>query len=953
MRSPDDLASYKSPLTRRRGFAAVALVIGFIVLTSLRSGAILWTDSLWFDSIKQGGVFSGLLTIKVGLVLVFGLAFFLVLFANLLLAARLGARDLSFEPEDELIRWFQDMVRPYARRIYALVAVVVAAIAGLSALPQWQNYLLYAHAQSFSSVDPVFHKNIGFYIFRLEFIRFIITWGLVSIITITIITAAFHYLNGGIRGGRLGLSVSPQVKMHLSVLLAVAAIFKALGYVYARYALVTESNGYVQGATYADIHARMPALTILFWISLFIAVLLLANTARRGWSLPALAAVLWVVVSLTIGVVYPRVIQTFRVTPSQVSLESPYIQRNIEATRQAFGLDSVTREGFEGVTSVTPSELQSSAQTLNNIRLWDPAADIALETIQRRQAIQSYYTFTSLAVDRYLVDGKVTPMLVGARQLNQNNLPARSWVNQHLEYTHGYGMAIAPANAFDAQTGNPVFAVQDVPPVSSNGLPALTTPAVYFGINDPGWVVANTKQKELDYKTLQGTPVASHYSGSGGVALSGIFRRTAFALRFQDLNLWISNQIGSKSRILFERDVMAMAKKAAPFLTFDAHPYAVMANGRVNFVLDGYTTSSLYPYSEGTSAQTSTAATGLPANFNYVRNSVKVVIDAFDGTVNMYAFDTSDPILAAYRSAFPTLFHPLMDMSAAIRSHLRYPQDLFATQASVWGRYHISSPHAFYTASDRWQVSPTTGSGSPKQALTQTVVTNKVGTAIARTTSQMEPLYQVMALPNTSRQQLTLMTSFVPAGAAATVNGLTAFLVATSDPDNYGKLHVYVTPRGTSVTSPIQANADINQNARVSSIITPLDQHGSKVLLGHNLMIPLQKSLLYVRPLYVTNSTTPLPQLKYVIAVFNQDVAIETTLQAALSDVLGGNVSGGGTNGGTNTGGTAQSYLAQASSAYAQAQAYLKAGNLAGYQSEIERMGQLIQKAQSALTAKS
>lgn len=951
MRSPDDLASFKSPLTRRRGIGAVVLFLGFFLLTFLRGGAVLWTDSLWFNSIGQGGVFSGLLSIKIGLVFVFGLAFFVVLFANLLLAARFGARDLTFEPEDELIRWYQQLVRPYARRVYALIALVVAAIAGLSALPHWQDYLLYAHAQSFGSVDPIFHKNVGFYIFRLDFIRFIVTWALTSMIAITVITAAFHYLNGGIRAARVAPRVSPQVKVHLSVLLAVIAILKAFGYVYARYALVTESNGYVQGATYSDVHARMPALSILFWISLFVAGLLLANIARRGWSLPALAAVLWVVVSLTTGVIYPRVIQTFKVKPSEVSLEVPYIQHNIDATRRAFGINNVSREGFEGVTTVTPAELQASAETLNNVRLWDPATDIALETIQRRQAIQSYYTFTSLAVDRYVVNGKVTPMLVGARQLNQNNLPARSWVNQHLEYTHGYGMAISPANTFDQQTGNPVFSVQNVPPVSSDGLPALTTPGVYFGINDPGWIVANTKQKELDYKTQLGTPVASHYSGKGGVEMSGLLRRTAFALRFQDLNLWISSQITTKSRMIFERDVESMAKKAAPFLTFDSHPYAVLANGRVNYVLDGYTTSSMYPYSENAATQQTSQSGGLPTNFNYVRNSVKVVVDAYDGSVTMYAFDPTDPILMAYRAAFPTLFHPLSEMSAAIRSHLRYPQDLFAVQASMWGRYHISSPSAFYTASDRWQVSPTTGSGSPKQALTQTVVTNKVGTAVSRATAQMEPLYQVMALPNTSRQQLTLMTTYVPAGAASTVNGMTSFLVATSDPDNYGQLHAYVTPRGTSVTGPIQANAEINQNARVSSIITPLDQHGSEVLLGHNLMIPLQKSILYVRPLYVSNATTPLPQLKYVIAVFNQDVAIETTLQAALSAVLGGNVSGGG-GGGGSTGGTAQTYLAEASSAYSQAQAQLKAGNLAGYQASIDKMGQLLRKAQAALTAK-
>ena len=949
MRSPDDLASFKSPITRRRGITVLIIAVLFILLTSLRSVAVLWTDSLWFDSISQGSVFTGLLTVKVGLAVVFGASFFVVLWGNLLLATRFASRDLTFEPEDELVRWFQTLIRPFARRLYALVALVVGLVAGLSAVPQWQNYILFAHAQSFPGVDPVFHKNIGFYIFRLSFLHFVVTWALMSMVVITLITTFFHYLNGGIRAARVSPRVSPQVKIHISVLLASVAIFKAIDYLLARYTLVTQSNGYVQGATYADIHARMPALTIMFWISLAVAALLLGNVLRQGWSLPVLAAVLWVFVSLTIGVIYPKVIQTFKVKPAEVSLESAYIKRNIEATRAAYGIDTVQRESFAGATSITPADLQSSAATLNNVRLWDPSPNIALETVQRRQAIQSYYTFTSLAVDRYVLDGKVTPVLVGARQLNQNNLPARSWVNQHLEYTHGYGMVVSPANTFDSATGNPTFAVQNVPPTSSNGTPLLTTPGVYFGIDDPGWVVANSKQKELDYKTQAGTPVASNYAGTGGVEMSSFLRRSAFALRFQDLNLWISNQITTKSRMLFERDVLSMAKKAAPFLTFDSAPYAVLANGRVNFVLDGYTTSSLYPYSEGANSQDGAPTGSLTGNYNYVRNSVKVVIDAYDGSVKLYAFDATDPVLAAYRAAFPSLFAPLVDMPSAIRAHLRYPKDLFAIQAAMWGRYHITSPEAFYTASDRWQVSPTTGAGSPKQSVSKTVVTNNVGALVSQTTSQMEPLYQVMALPNTSRQQLTLLTTYVPAGATSTVNGMTSFLIATSDPDNYGQLHAYITPRGTSTTSPIQANAEINQNARVSSIITPLDQHGSKVLLGHNLMVPLQNSILFVRPLYVTNSATPLPQLKYVIAVFNQDVAIETTLQAALSDVLGGNVNGGG--GGANSGGTVQSYLDQASAAYAQAQQLLKAGNLAGYQNSIDQMGALLRKAQAALTA--
>ena len=953
MRRPDDFAAFRRPVSRRRLITIIVGLVAVFTLTGLRSVAVLWTDSLWFNSVGASSVFRGLLWVKVGLVAVFGLAFFVVLWGNLLLARRFAARDFTFEPEDEALRQIQSMLRPYSFRITAVVSLVLGVIAGLSALPEWNNYVLFSHAQSFGTLDPLFKKDLGFFVFRLPFLHFIVNWALTSLLVITVITVAYHYLNGGIRAARVTPRVSPQVKVHLSVLLAVVALLKAAGYILARYSLVTSTNGYIQGAAYTDVHARMPALSILFWLSLAAAVILLANTVRRGWSLPALAGALWAFLALVIGVIYPSALQTFKVTPSQSTLELPYIERNISATRLGYGLNAVNKVDFAGSESITPQEIASSQETLNNIRLWDPSANIALETVQRRQAIQSYYTFTTLGVDRYTINGKVTPVLVGARQLNMNNLPARSWVNQHLQYTHGYGMVISPANTFDPETGNPVFALQDIPPRNSLGLPALTQPGVYFGINDPGWVVANSKQAELDYKTPNGTQVESHYSGTGGVEMSNFLRRSAFALRYQDLNLWISDQVTSKSRMLFERDVESMARKVAPFLSFDSHPYAVMANGRVQFVLDGYTTSAHFPYAEDASSQGVPNSSGLPQSFNYVRNSVKVVIDAYDGSLKLYAFgntgEATDPILAAYRSAFPDLFRPASEMPEAIRQHLKYPQDLFAVQASLWGRYHIDSAAAFYTASDRWQVSPTTGAGSPSQALQSTVVTSKKGVATA-ITAQMEPITQVMALPGQQQQQLVTLSSYVPAGATATVQGLTGFLTVTSNADNYGQLTSYVTPRGTSVTGPVQANSEINQNARVSTIITPLDQHGSNVLLGHNMMIPLHNSVLYIRPLYVTSSATPLPQLKYVIAVFNQDVAIESSLSAALSEVLGANVGNGGSGGGEPAG-TTQTYLAQAAAAYAEAQRQLKAGNLAAYQEQIDKMGALLTKAQSALSA--
>ena len=961
MRSPTDVPSSPRRLSRvtRRfwiGLVVAIVVIGFLSLHSL---ADLWTDQMWFSSLGLASVFSTLFLVKVGLALVFGAAFFVVMWGNLLLTDRFGARDLSFQPEDEVVRRFQNAVRPHAKLIYAGVALVMGFVAGLNATSQWNNYLLFAHAQSFHQTDPLFHKDLGFYVFTLPFLSYVVTWTLVALFFILIVTAVFHYLNGGIRSTRATPRVSPRVKAHLSVIGAGIALMKAAGYLIAKWELVNSSNGYVQGAGYTDVHARMPALTILFYLSLAAAVILLVNVRSRGWSLPAVAVGLWVFVALVIGVLYPTILQALKVNPAQGSLEAPYIQRNITATRTAYNLTGVTFHNFAGNNTITTAEVTDDAATLDNIRLWDPASQISLATVTRRQSIRSYYTFTTLAVDRYFINGKLTPVLIGARQLNPSSLPSPSWVNVHLQYTHGLGAAVVQANTENTATGNPDFVVSNVPPASTKGMPRLTQPDIYFGIDDPGWVVANTKQPELDYQVNSGSnagqPVETHYASTGGVAVGSIFSRFALALRLGDFNFLISNQITSKSRVLFVRDVTQMAKNAAPFLSFDSQPYAVIADGSVQFVLDGYTTTSQYPYAENANTLNVNEG-GLPGSFNYVRNSVKVVVNAYTGSMKFYVIDSRDPILKAYEAAFPKMFLPLSAMPSAIREHLRYPSDLFSVQAGMLGRYHITAPSSFYSASDRWEISPTTGAGTPDQTLAQEVQTNAAGDIISTSLAPMNPVFQVGALPETAKQQLLESIAFVPAGNSSTVQSLTAFMVATSNPDNYGHLNVYVTPRGTSVIGPVQADSEIEENATVSSTITLLDQHGSSVLLGNNLMVPLDQSVLYIRPMYVTSTSNSMPQLKDIIAVFNQDVSIEPTLGAALSAVLGANVAGtGSTTSGTGTttkGETAQAYLKQAATDYQNAQAALKAGELGTYQADVNAMNQQLQLAQSALAKK-
>jgi len=945
VRSPTDMSSAPRRLGRfsRRAWFGLGLALLFVLFASLKTVAVFWTDQMWFSQGGFGSIFTTLFTYKLGLIVVFGGAFAGLIFGNLMLTHRLRAKNLSFEPEDEMTRRYQNFVTPYVKRIYGAIALVLGFLAGLNAQSQWKNLALFLHPQHFANVDPVFHKNIGFYVFTLPFLSFVVTWVLIALFVTLLVSAVFHLLNGGIRSTKSWPVVSSSVKVHLSLIGAAIAFMKAVGYLLAKWHLVASTNGYVQGAGYTDIHARIPALTILFYLSIGSALILLANVRRRGWSLPVVAVGLWAFVALVIGVAYPSILQAVKVSPNQASLETVSIERNIAATRTAYGITGVSSQTFPGATKITPSQLAAAQPTINNIRLWDPSPQISLATTKRRQAIRSYYTFTSMGIDRYMIDGKVTPVLIGARQLNAANLPSQSWVNQHLQFTHGAGVAVLEANQANSVTGNPVWAVGNVPPVSVPSMAVLRQAGIYFGIKDPGWVVANTKQAELDYQVNSGAnagqQVETHYGAKGGVKVGSFLSRAALALRLGDFNFLISSQITANSRVLFTRDIQAMVSKAAPFLNFDSQPYAVINNGSLDYVLTGYTTTDQYPNSQNASTL-STPEGGLPSSYNYARASVRVTVDAYTGQMTFYVTDPSDPIIRAYEAAFPKMFTSQSKMPSTIRQHLRYPTDLFNVQAAFLGRYHITNARAFYSAADRWTLSPSAGAGSATQGLAQ----NSSGTGLA----SMSPLVQVASLPGSNVQQLTETLAYVPAGNASQVQGLTAFLIATSDPSNYGQLHLYVTPRGTTVTGPALADSEINNTSAVSSLITLNDQHGSQVLLGADVMIPLDKSLLYIRPFYVTASVNPIPQLRYVVAVYNQDVAIAPTLAGALSQVLGANVStGGGANAGT--GKTASQYLQEAAADYTNAQNALSSGNLADYQKYVNAMNQAIKKAQGVL----
>ncbi|MGH9043249.1 MAG: UPF0182 family protein, partial [Acidimicrobiales bacterium] len=592
MRSPQDVAPRLPHSPYRKWWLLGGVVVVLILLVSLRSVASLYTDRLWFSSVGLTSVWNTLLSVKLGLFAAFFGLFFVLLWVSLVVCDRLTALVEGTSAEDELVRRYQRVVRPYARRIYACLAALVALIAAAGTVGEWQNWLLFIHGQSFGFSDPQFHMDASFYVFKLPFLEFLVNWLIVSLIVVLVFTAVFYYLNGGIRTQR-SPKVSPVVKAHLSVLLAVIALVKAGGYVLARYQLVTSTNGFVEGAGYTDVHARIPALSLLFWISLAAAAVLLWNIRRQGWTLPILAVGLWAFVALVIGVIYPAASQAI-VNPSQNSKEAPYITRNIAATRYAYGLEHVAVSDFADSGELTATQVEQGEKTLSNIRLWDPDPQISLPTFQKLQYSHGYYSFQGLSVDRYDIDGSMQPVLTGVRQINPTGIASQTWVNTHLQYTHGEGIVIA--QSAQSNSREPVFTVQGVPPTSASGWPKVTQPDVYFGLDDPGYVVGNTKEDEI------GTGDA-HYQGKGGVQLSSFWKRAAFAVRLGDLNLLISNQLTDQSRIMFVRDIQERAQKAAPFLSWDADPYAVLAdNGQIYWILDGYTTTSSFPYSQNASS---------------------------------------------------------------------------------------------------------------------------------------------------------------------------------------------------------------------------------------------------------------------------------------------------------------------------------------------------------------
>jgi uncharacterized membrane protein (UPF0182 family) len=946
MRVPSDLPRPRRERLGQRGRIGlvVAAIVLFLLLTSLRGIAGFYTDLLWFDSLGYRQVFTGVLRAKASLAVLFSAVFFVVLWLNLFLADRFAPRFRPAGPEEEVIERYHDLIGNRVGLVRTVVALLFAAIAGAGVSSHWNDWILFTHSQKFGVKDAQFHTDAGFYVFKLPFLSFVVDWAFASLVIILIVTAVAHYLNGGIRLQNAAQRVTPQVKAHLSVLLGVLAVVKAAGYYLQRYELTLSTRGTVDGATYTDVKAQLPAIRLLMVISLMAAILLVVNIWRRGWVLPILAVGLWAFVAVIVGGIYPAIVQKVQVRPAESSKERPYIGRNIEATRFALGLNAVDNVSFPASTALDAAGLEANTPTVRNIRLWDPAdMQLAFENLQEGR---SFYRINDVDVDRYLLDGELTEVELGVRNLNTAETPQKSWEAQHLIYTHGHGVVLAPANAKDAN-GRPSFVLRDVPVKSAGGI-TIKQPAVYIGENLGGYVVTNTKRQEVDY---QGDRTATNtYGGKDGVGMGSYLRRAAFALRFGDVNPLISGNITGKSKILFQRDVRERAKELAPFLEYDHDPYAVIVGGRIKYVLDAYTTSTKFPYGQRAERDDLPDGSGLDKGFNYVRNSIKVVVDAYDGTTNFYVVDGKDPIARAYREAFPKLFTDGDQVPTELRSHFRTPEDLFVIQTNMWGRYHLTNPDDFYTRSGAWVVAQ-----NPELAQSTSTPSTVPGQAPVATRAQrIEPYYLLTQLPGEDSPSFVLFRPFVRFSADDRRQELSAFMVANSDPDQYGDLKTFVMPNNRQIDGPSQAAANMKSDDAVSQTETFLGQTGSRVIHGNVVIVPINGALLYVRPLYVVAENGPqIPELRKVIAAYNGEVAIDNTLKGALSQIFGAapptreeTVDGGGPAVQPPDENVAD-LLAQAVQSFSDADAALRSGDLGTYQAKVKEGRDLVTRAQS------
>ncbi len=898
----------RMPQIPRRFWTGVAF-FALALLIFIFASPVIWffTQLQWYGGLGYTDVF----TTRVGLqALLFGISLLLA-FAYLAVNVVIALRVRS-GPGLRAVGIRRSSIRSGTAVVALVSSGVIALLLSGGAGSQWQAYALFTHYSATGVTDPVLGQDVAFYLLTLPFLHTIANWALgLDFMTLLLIGALYSW-----RGDSFDFRLTPSALAHISVLLAALAVTLAASAWLGRYDLLFAHNSsVVTGAAYADVNARLPLYTFQAGAGIVLAGLLVANAWLRRLLVPIASVVIWIALGI-IGQLYPGIVQSFFVTPNAQTYELPYIAREIAGTRAAYGLSNVTVSNFSGDQALTAQDVQNDQVTVNNLRLWDYGP--LKQTYDQQQTIRTYYSFNDIDLDRYPVNGQAQQLEISAREFDFTKLPpsAQNWVNQHLVYTHGYGVAASPVNAVVGE-GLPDYVVGNIPP--SGSLPVMQ-PAIYFGESTPDYALAPSNTREFDYP--QGsTDVFTNYTGTHGVPMTGA-NKALWSLRLGDFNLLVSGQITDRTQLLYLRGIRDRASEIAPFLNFDGDPYVVLVGGKIYWVLDAYTTGSTYPY-----AQTETFQTN---DINYIRNSVKVVVDAYDGTASFYVVEPKDPLIKAYEATFPSLFKPLDAMPEGIRAHLRVPVDMFDTQVQVYATYHITDPKVFFSREDVWDIP--TAQSSPSSAPTP-----------------VQPYYVLFRLPGEQSAEFLLIMPFTPRGK----NNMVSWMAARMDGSHYGEYVAYVLPKDKAIFGPQQVANRINQDPVISQDFTLFHSTGSEVLQGNLLVVPIGNSFLYFEPIYlsaITSST--LPELKKVILVDQQQVAYADTLDQAIKQLVG--------NAPPPTSGqpppsifTAaqvaqiQGLVTQANQHYKNAQAAAARGDFTTFGTEIQALGQVLQQLQA------
>jgi len=833
---------------KRQGNRAglIAAVVGLILLVTSRQIITFIVDWLFFHEVGYDAVFSKTFEAKMLTGLLFGAVAFLVFLINLTVARRQTFPLRGVNPLWQSVPQLQNL------DLDRMMGWLVFAVSGVSFLlsftvgtQYWEQALLFLNSVPAGLADPLFNKDISFYLFTYPFVDMLNTMVRSMLVFAALLVTVVYISRGGIVWLGRYLSVDPAVKRHLAILISLFLLSLSFSFVLDRYGLLTTEHGVLYGASYTDVHVRLLMLFVMAVLSLAIAIILPFVAAKRSFVVPFIALVVLTGVYFLGLKVYPQTVQSFQVSPNESVLEQPYIADHIQFTRYGYGLENMELQPFAANKQLTFTDIRKNISTIQNIRLWDE--DPLLKTYSQLQQIRTYYHFSDVDNDRYTVNGKYLQVMVSPRELSYADLPNKSWINERLVFTHGFGLAMGPVSGITKE-GLPEFYIKDIPPVTSAG-PKVTRPEIYYGESPNDYVIVNTKTKEFSYPTTKEN-VYTVYSGSGGVRLTSFLKRLLYASYFGNFKIFLSSDVTDDSRIIYNRTVLDRVSRIAPFLSLDSDPYMVVGDdGRLSWIIDAYTQSSSLPYSKP-----------LAGGTNYIRNSVKVVVDAYDGSVVFYVVDQKDVMARAYAKVFPNMFKPFTEMPADLRRHIRYPRELLKIQAKMFATFHMTDPAVFYNKEDLWEIP-------------------------SYREKTMDPYYLITKLPGGKAEEFILLLPFTPSKR----DNLAAWMAARCDGENYGKVTVFTFPRDRLVFGPRQIDARIDQDAYISQQLTLWGQHGSDVIRGSLLIIPLEDSLIYVQPLYlVATDKGGLPELRRVIVAYGNDVVMEETLEASIQRLFSG-----------------------------------------------------------------